>query len=323
MSKLLTITETADWLRSNDNYLILTHRRPDGDTAGCAGALAQALRDIGKVAYVLTNPEITPRYYAYIEDYIAPDDFKQDHIIVVDTASTSLFPSNGDAYKDSVSLCIDHHSSNTLYAKLTCLDSSTASCGEVVYELLIALSGTISSKIAESLYVAITTDTGCFAYANTTSNTLRIASLLIDAGAPHRKINRLLFRTKSRARIIIEGIIFSSFDFHFDGKVAISSISNEMMALANAQEDDIDDIASLPGSVEGVLVGITVREMESPGECKISVRTSPIVDANAIASRFGGGGHAMASGCSIDKPIPEAKAALLEVLKEIFSTDTQ
>jgi phosphoesterase RecJ-like protein len=314
----MTITETADWLRARDSYLILTHRRPDGDTIGCAGALAQGLRESGKTAYVLYNPEVTPRYLRFVKDYFAPDEFEPEYIIAVDTASGELLPKNGGKYKDAVSLCIDHHPSNTLYAGHTCLDGAYASCGELIYEILIALSGNISVKSAEHLYVALTTDTGCFAFANTTAYTLRVASLLIEAGAPHRELNRLLFRTKTRSRIRIEGAIFSGLEFYFDGAVAVSTITRDMIESSGANEDDLDDIASLPGVVDGVRVGITVREMTSPGNCKVSVRTSPSVNASAICGRFGGGGHSMAAGYTLEKPISEVKSELLAVLDDFI-----
>ena len=321
MSVMMTTAETACWLNERNNYLILTHRRPDGDTVGCAGALAQGLREIGKTAYVLQNPEITPRYATFVNELLAPEGFKQEHVIIVDTATPALFPKDSDAYLSTVSLSIDHHGSNTLYAERTCLDRSAASCGEVIYEILMALSGKISAKSAECIYVAVSSDTGCFSFANTTANTLKVASLTVEAGAPHVRLNRKLFRTKSRARIKIEGMINAGLEFHFDGKVAFSTITGEMMRAAGADEDDVDDIANVPGSVKGVLAGITLRELSSPKDCKASIRTSPSIDANAIANHFGGGGHAMASGFAQDKTITEVKAELLEVLKDFFPAD--
>ena len=321
MSKMLTIPETAAWLKERDNYLIITHRRPDGDTLGCAGALAQGMREQGKTVYVLYNPEITPRYARFVEDYLAPDGYKPEHTIAIDTASPDLFPKNGGDYIDAISLCIDHHPSNTLYAEYTLLDGGCASNGETIYDLLIEMYGTVSAKSAEGLYVALSTDTGCFAFANTTGDTLRIASLLVEAGAPHRDLNRQLFRTRSRGRIKIEGLIYSGIGFFFGGKVAISTITMEMMESAKASEDDIDDIASIPGSIEGVLAGITIRELTSTHDCKVSVRTGPTVNAHAICARFGGGGHPMAAGFSLEKTADEIKEVLLETLKDHFPDD--
>ena len=316
--KTLSPFEVSDWLKDHDNYLILTHKRPDGDTLGCAGALAQGLREYGKTVYVLYNPEATPRYKRFIDDYIAPDDFDFDHTIVVDTAALDLFPENAENYKDSVTLCIDHHGSNSLYADLICLDSDRASCGEIVFEILMALSGSISSVTAESLYVALSTDTGCFSFGNTTANTLYVASLLIEAGAPNKELNKQLFRIKTHGRISIESKLTSSIEYCFDDRVAIAFITREMIETAGADEDDMDDIAAIPGSVEGVYVGITIRELSSPEDCKISVRTRSPYDAQNICAKFGGGGHKLAAGCMIAKTIDKAKTALIEVLEEIM-----
>ena len=310
-------------MKANNNYLILMHRRPDGDAIGCAGALAQGLRELGKAAYVLDNPETTRRYARFVGDYWAPEGFLPEHVITIDTASYDLFPKNGEGYKGSVSLSIDHHPSNTLYAGLTCLDGSRASCGEIIYDLLIAMSGSVSVISAERLYVALSTDTGCFAFANTTADTLRIAALLIEAGAPHRELNRLLFRTRSRSRIKIEGMIYSGVEFFFDGAAAIVTITQDMVKDAGADEDDLDDIASIPGSIMGVLAGITIRELAENDECKVSVRTSPTVNAHSICEHFGGGGHPMAAGFSLNKPISEVKEALVKHLADVFPTDTK
>jgi len=320
---MMTIAETVSWLKARDNFLILTHRRPDGDTIGCAGALAQGLLEYGKTAYVLDNPEITPRYLRFVKDYLAPDGFEPEHIVMVDTASADLFPKNGSRYMGAVSLCIDHHPSNTLFAQYTCLDGSYASCGEIIYETLIALSGSISTKSAEHLYAAISTDTGCFVFSNTTANTLRVASLLIEAGAPYKQLNKLLFRTKTRSRIKVEGAIYSGLEFHFGGAVAISTITRDMINSAGATEDDLDDISSLPGAIEGVRAGITIREIASPLDCKVSVRTAPPVDANAICKRFGGGGHSMAAGFTLNKPTSEIREMLLEALKCFFPENNE
>ena len=314
----LTKDETAKWLKLKDNFLIITHRRPDGDTLGCAGALAQILLESGKTAYILFNPEATPRYAPFVEDYWAPDAYGPENIIAIDTASDGLFPANGEGYKDSVSLCIDHHPSNTYYAERTHIDCSAASCGEIIYDLAIAMAGRVSKKTADRLYVALSTDTGCFAFANTTANTLRVAASLIEAGASHKELNKELFRTRTIGRIKLEGFIFSGLEFYFDGKVAISSITRDIIEKAGAAEDDIDDIASIPGSVQGVLAGITIRELTSENDCKVSVRTGSSINANSVCAHFGGGGHPMAAGFSLDKTMAEVKEALLEVLTGYF-----
>ncbi len=310
--------ETALWLKARDNFLILTHRRPDGDTLGSAAGLADGLNEAGKTAYVLYNPETTERYDKYIQKYRAPEDYQPSHVITVDTASPDLFPVNGEKYTDNVALCIDHHPSNTGYAGFLCVDAGKATCGEIIYEILLSLNGNVSPEAAAALYVAVSTDTGCFAYSNTTANALRVASNLVDAGAPIGEINKAIFRTKAKSRIQIEAMIISGMEFHFGGAVAIASITREMLARTGAGENEMDDVAAISNSIEGVVVGITIRELTGPEDCKVSIRTSALVDANALASRFGGGGHAMASGFTSNAAVDELKRQLLDALGGIF-----
>lgn len=322
MKKAMNSRETALWLKERDNFLVLTHRRPDGDTLGCAAGLVQGLIEAGKTAFILYNPEATKRYTTYVQKHWAPDGFIPSYVIAVDIASPELFPANGKPYEKNISLCIDHHPSNTGYAAATCLDTAKASCGEVIYEILTALSGGVTTETATSLYVAVSTDTGCFAFSNTTSNTLRVAAELVDAGAPIGELNKDLFRRKAKSRIMLEAMITTGMEFYFDGAVAIAAITNDMMEKAGAGENEMDDVASIPNSIEEVLVGITIRELTGPNDCKVSVRTSPIVNANELAARFGGGGHAMASGFSLNVSIAEMKKLLLNALGEIFPLNT-
>jgi len=314
MSNILTIGQTAEWLDGRDNFLLITHRRPDGDTVGSAGALARGLMGSGKTAYVMHNPEITPRYLRFVEELWAPEDYVPEHLIAVDLATPGMFPLGSSDHTGKIALCIDHHPSNSLFADHTCLEGGYSSCGEIVYELLLMISGGMSAKSAECLYVAVSTDTGCFAFANTTANTFRVAARLIEYGAPHTILNKLLFRTKTAGRIKIEGMIYTGLEFFYCGAVAVSTITLSMMESAGADEDDVDDIASIPGSVEGVLAGVTIRELAPPRGCKVSIRTGPAVNAHSICERFGGGGHPMAAGCSFEGPVEEIKRKLLVAL---------
>ncbi len=314
----MTIQETAHWLKSRDNFLVLTHLRPDGDTLGSAAALVQGLSRIGKTAYILHNPETTARYTTYVKKHWAPVGFTPSYVISVDTASEGVFQINGKEYIDKISLSIDHHPSNTGYAEQLCLDTVKASCGEIIYALLMEMVGNIDAETATSLYVAVSTDTGCFSFANTTSNTLRVAADLADAGAPISELNRVLFRTKAKSRILLEAMITSGMEFYFDGAVAIVTITKDMMKQAGASENEMDDVAAIPSSIEDVVVGITIRQLNGALGCKVSVRSTPQVDANALSARFGGGGHAMAAGFTQPITVEETKNKLLEALGEIF-----
>ncbi len=113
-------------------------------------------------------------------------------------------------------------------------------------------------------------------------------------------------------------MITSGMEFYFDGAVAVATITRDMMDKAGASENEMDDVAAIPGSIEEVIVGVTIREMSGPKDCKVSVRTTPLVNASDLSARFGGGGHAMAGGFSLEATVQETKRRLLDALKDIF-----
>ena len=315
----ISVPDTAEWLRRNDDYLILTHRRPDGDTLGCAGALASHLQENGKTAYVLFNEETTDRYLDLVSDFWAPEGFEPKHVISVDTANNDLFGENARRYCKNISLCIDHHVSNTVESDYKCTDAERAACGELVYDILFAFCDKIGPKTAGCLYAAVVTDTGCFAYANTTAQTLEVAAKLIKAGAPHKQMNKIFFRTKTKARVKLEAMIFSGMELYFNEEAAIVTITRAMLSEIGAAEDDLDDISALAGIVEGVKCAVTIRQLAEK-TCKISVRSLPGINSNDICAGLGGGGHAMAAGATVEKTTEEAKAEILLILDDVFGT---
>lgn len=183
--------------------------------------------------------------------------------------------------------------------------------------LIEKLCGNLSREEADLLYIAVSTDTGCFQYANTNAKTFSAASHLLAHGADNAAANLVFFRQVSRARVELEGAIYSGMTFHRGNAVVVATVTQEMMRRCGATEDDCDDLASLTGRVRGCKVGITIRELES-GESKISVRTSKDVSSIEICSVFGGGGHEMAAGCTISAGPARSKELLLAVVDEVM-----
>lgn len=307
-------SEAAKLFLSKDNYLLLTHKNPDGDTLGSAAALCSALRRAGKKAYLFPNPDVTEKYRYYVMDYYAPSDFTVLYTVSVDVATEKLLPRG---FEGKVDFCVDHHPSNTKYAPKSLIAPSKASCGEIVMQLIKALNGDISEEEAKLLYVAVSTDCGCFQYANTKADTLRAAAELIDCGADNAGLNQVLFRKVSPARLKLEGMIYSGMEFYRGGKIVVATITQEMLRASGAIEDDLDDISGLAGKAAGGVLSITIREQKEGG-CRISLRSSPEVDCSEICAVFGGGGHAMAAGCTIQSTPEKAKQMLLDVSEEVW-----
>lgn len=312
----IEISKAADFFKSKDNFVILTHMNPDGDTLGSGFGLAMLLDRMGKKSTVICSDEI-PQKYEYFTS-LAPQnaDFnKKTTVVAVDVADVKLLGRLEQKYAGSVELCIDHHFSNIGYAEATYLDSNAAANCECIYDLAKALGVEIDKDIALALYTGISTDTGCFRFSNTTAKTHRIGADLMEYGIDTAEINRIMFETKSRIRVELEKMALDAMEFHFDDKCAVITVTREMYEKTGCKDEDLEGITSISRSIEGVIVGVTLREREEGG-FKISVRTYPPVDASAICKRVGGGGHIRAAGCQLG-PEYNAKQAVAEMLMHV------
>lgn len=304
----MTVSEFAGELKKQDQILILTHRNPDGDTLGSAGALCLALRSFGKRAALFPNEQITEQYLPFVGDLQAAPDFAPEFIVAVDLASENMFPRG---WNGNVDLTVDHHPSNTRYARLgTLLKPEKAACGEIILEVLKEMNAELTPRIADELYMAVSTDCGCFQFANTNAATLRAAAELAELGADLERINKRLFRTVSRSRMRLEGLLVSDMRFYRGGEICVVRIPLQVLRETGAEEKDLDDITAIAGKTEGVRVGITIREQEG-GFAKASLRTDGGVNASTVCAGFGGGGHARAAGCTVKTDLASLERELV------------
>lgn len=308
----IDIKTAAKMLCEMDDIVILTHQNPDGDTLGCAFALYFTLTAHGKRVKVVNEKSI-PKKYAFMYDGYTASDFEEKFVVAVDVASTSLFGKGLEGYADRVDLCIDHHKSNTLYAKNTLLSSNVAAACEIVYDVILEMDGKISDKALLCVYTGVSTDCGCFKYSNTTIKAHEIAALAIERKIDVYRINQLMFECKSRAQLEIERAALSSLEYYFGGKCAVIAVPYSLLLKTGAEECDLDALPSMTRQIQGVDVGVVIKE-RNEGEFKISLRTGKSPDASAICSEFGGGGHAGAAGCTIYGDLDKAKSLILEVI---------
>lgn len=311
----IDLSRAAELLKNSDNILILTHRNPDGDTLGSGFALLRALKNMGKTAR-LQNGDPIPAKYGYLYEDIKDEDFQPDFIVSVDVAERRLL---GDAlneeYGDRVDLAIDHHESSRLFAKETYCESDSASCCELIYLVLDAMGAEITKDIADCIYTGMSTDTGCFRYSNVTPRTHKIAAELIAAGADHSRINVRMFETKTMGDFMLQKMCLDTLEVFGDGKVAVISVTKDMLIQCGVDKSALDAIKPMTRQIEGVEIGITVKE-ESDGKSGISVRTGENYDAAAICAHFGGGGHVRAAGCEIKGAVEYAKETVKKYLIE-------
>ena len=308
--------QLGEFLRSRDCFEILTHAYPDGDTLGSGFALALALNQIGKRARVITTG--VPKNFEFLSRLVPAQDFEAQTVVSVDVADEKLLGDNIEAYEGRIDLCVDHHAINRVNAKQKHVDPHAASNCEILYRLFRFMDIEITADIADCLYTGVSTDTGCFKYGNTTPETLRIAADLIEAGAKAPAINKAMFDTKTRKKLRLDQEIYATIEYSADGRCAVIAAPLELQRRLGVGDGELEGLASIPRSIEGVVIGITLRE-KTEGEFKISVRSDKnFVNATEFCRGFGGGGHAEAAGCTIIGSLDEVKSRLRAAVDEVL-----
>ncbi len=309
----IDLRKTAKMLQSYDKILLLCHSHPDGDTLGSATALAHALSAKGKKIRVECSDPI-PKDFGFMFEGLANDEFEPELIAAIDVADIKLLGRDSEGkYQGKIGLCIDHHGSNMMYADKICLEPDSASTAEMMFLLLKELDAEITPQIASCLFTGVTTDTGCMRFSNTTPRTFEIAAELAKLGADTYNIIQVFFETKTRTYAALERLALEGMRFYFSDRCAVICVTQDMYKRSGSDESETDRLANLPRQIEGVLVGVSMRELKD-GSFKASVRTHGDIDASAICKRLGGGGHMGAAGCTL---YGSKQQAINSLLKEI------
>lgn len=311
---IIDLIAAVEFLKNNDGYMILTHAHPDGDTLGCGFSLCEALRALGKKAVVRCCDNV-PEKYGYM-GAVCEEDIEFSNIIAVDVADAKLLGKDFEMrYGDKVDLCIDHHGSNRLYAERTLLDPTAAAACEIVLEVIRALGVQVTESIANNIFTGLSTDSGCFRYSNVTPRTLRMAADMIEAGAEHSRINTLMFETKTRTYVALERLALESMRMYLEDRCAFITITQDMFRKSGSDESEVDAIAAIPRQIEGVLVGVTMRE-KTDGTFKVSMRSHEGVDVSEICAMLGGGGHPRAAGCTVNGNVNTARNLVVSCIEK-------
>ncbi len=295
-----------DVLRSLEDVNILIHRSPDGDCVGGGYAVYYILKALGIRSRVCCADPI-PAMFDEITQEVTFEDFEPKMRISVDVADTKLFGSlPEDDLNAEIVLCIDHHISNTHYAKQLFWDPNSSAACEVLFWMMQDNAIPITREIARCLYVGIATDTGCFQFSNAGADTFAAVSAIKRAypDLPYARLNRELFILKSEGRIRLDTRLMQNIRLSDDGRVALIYLPDSWMTELKVSADEVDGVANLPMQIIGVEIGITCKQ-QPDGSFRVSMRGGEHADVSAVCRQFGGGGHVKASGCSFHTGDPE------------------
>lgn len=318
----MTLNDIVAHVKNYDNVAILPHVQADGDAWGSCLALGIALKKLNKRVTVIGEEKI-PYIYEFLPqlEMIAYDGYVDtvfDLIISLDTGDMGRVGNRSSVFNCSENTVnIDHHSTNTGFAKYNYLDVDAAATGEIVYQIINLLNVEVDTDIATCLYVAIATDTGCFKFSNTTSKTHAIASDLVKRGVNVAAVSQRVFDSTTKEKVKLMGRAINSLELLEDGRLAFISITNDMLISASAKEEDCDGIVNIGRNIDGVESSVVIRE-KSAGEYKVNLRSKSYVDVGQVAFKFGGGGHKMAAGCTIKGDLDSVRKSLHDELKRLL-----
>lgn len=299
-------------LRHYEHLVITAHVSPDGDAIGSVVALYHALKGLGKDVHMVIDDTIDDKFFflSGVDAIKRPEDVTVDPswlTVVLDCTGLSRIGKAADLAQGKV-LNIDHHISNEHFANWEYVLPDQAATCEILAELFQVWQIPLTRDIVDPLYMGIATDCGFFKFSNTKGHTLRMAAALVDAGARPNVISEHLdARSLNTLQALSE--VLKHIELFADNKVAGISYTPEILKLTGEHTGMYIDYAR---NVKGVDVAFTVKYI-SDTETRVSLRSKSI-DVNAIAGVFGGGGHIRAAGCTIQKPLDEAKKL---VVKEI------
>ncbi len=309
-------SEIIRLIEASEKVLVFTHANMDGDALGSAGALCRSLRAMGKKAFLLAGKPC-PDYLAFLaEDWLvfeAP--YAADLSIAVDIGQDSRLEGLKDAFYEAPErLCIDHHVRTEDFCGAFVVDHKAAAAGCLVYELLKLMKAPVDIKTAALLYTAILTDTGSFRFSNTDEEAMKAAGELIAMGVDSGAICTAVYDSVPLCQLKLESLIVERAELMAGGLGIVSYCTEEDYAALGAEPEHAETGIERLRSVKGVEAAALLKERD--GAFKLSLRSKTGADVRSVASAFGGGGHRMAAGATVELPLEEAVKAVTEALSE-------
>ena len=306
-------------MKDLDGILLFPHINMDGDALGSCTALCLALRSLGKKAYVMIS-EPVPKNLDFLEcGCTTDDDSVLDDVqlsLMVDCNGMNRIPGREAAWnRGRLKGCLDHHEcgSTDIRFDFSRVEPRSAAAGEIAYNVIRALGVPISLDIANCIFAAITTDTGNFQHSNTTSRSHEIAGHLYKIeGFNSKVISALIYDRRSKEAIRMESEVISELAFYADGKLAVGRVTQDVLKKCGCTMDEAEGIIQKIMSIDGVEAACLFKETEK--NVRASLRARSYANVAKVASRFGGGGHTLAAGCTFNIPLAEAEKQLIPVL---------
>lgn len=306
-------------IRDYNNFAIVSHTSPDGDSMGSMLSLYSILLLNNKKGDMFLD-DVLPERYSFLPCSKAIQPFleskKYDCVFALDCGDPERLGKCKELISSAkVVVNIDHHISNNMYGTINILDINASSTGEILYDIFMDNNYEVNKDTAECLYTSILTDTGGFKYSNTTSKTFKILGALVSTGIDFPKIYSSIYDRRSIEQVKLMSRVVSTLEMALDNRVALLSMFPNMLKESGANEEDASEFINISRDIDGVEVAVFIKEKTNQS-FRISLRSKNVVDVRRIAERFSGGGHTRAAGCTIEGKYETVKTLILDEIKK-------
>jgi phosphoesterase RecJ-like protein len=304
-------------IRDRQSFILTSHARPDGDAIGSQLAMAFALDRLGKTVRLVGRDPVPAPYLPFPGtsriEMVTAADTPADALIVMECSDLSRPDVAGlDRY---FVINVDHHLGNRMYGDVNWFDVSAAACGELVADIVDALGVPWSVEIASHLYLAIATDTGGFRYGPMSARTFEICRRIVEAGVAVAALSRQIFDSFGIGRVKLTGALLDAMTLHHDNRLAILAFDDALLAACGAVPDDTEGLVNMPLAAREVQSSALIKR-QADGTSRVSLRSKGVVDVRTVVTRWGGGGHKNAAGCTMTGSLEEIRAQLVSAIGE-------
>jgi phosphoesterase RecJ-like protein len=313
-------------LRERDHILVAAHASPDGDAIGATAAMGWLLHSLGK-RFALYNASGLPASYAWVKlpqpliSDLKDLAFAPELLVALDCGDAHrLGPELAHLLETLPSVNLDHHLGNPHFGSQdNWVDPDMAATGQMVAEVARAAGVPLADGLAEGVCLALVSDTGSFAFGNTSAAVFRLMAELVDKGLDFMKVREQMDKQWSLARSALWGRLLGKVASRFGGRLMLCVIRREDLDACKTDDDDLEGFVELLRRHRGVEIAATLRE-DAPKRCKLSVRSFGGTDARALTLRFGGGGHKNAAGATIHGPVNSVLKKVIAAARDMFES---
>ena len=308
-------------IRDRQSFFITAHVNPEADAMGSSLALAWSLRQIGKKAQVVSHDPL-PKFLSFLPHKDILTQMPRiasppDALFVLDCGDierTGFF--DGASRPSFPVINIDHHITNKQFGTVNWVDPGAAATAELIYDLDRDLGIDLTPEIAICLYTALLSETGFFAYSNTSPKVFKIAAELLERGVDPWAVAQKV-RENSIGRLHLLGELLLGLQQTEDGKIAWVAVTQDHFKRTGTTAEDLEEFVGYPRSLKGVEVALLFREVDTE-TTKVSFRSRDRVDVAVLAQQFGGGGHQKAAGCTIKSGLKEVQTRVIQAVKKVL-----